>query len=132
MVDKLTLLSFVLFVSVSAVADQKPTRSECIIGYALDWTGVDPDPYDALETMSRVRIEHRKNPLLAGMSVRSGGSKLYLQYKSRCENKEQMATELIRFWRSQDLDLPEFEQLPDPIRPSPDTIDRQGPYWRDP
>ncbi len=132
MVVRLTLLSLLLFASIPALADQKPTRSECIIGYDLDWTGVKADPYDALETMSRLRIEHQKSKRLAGMSVRSGGAKIYLQFKSRCESKEQMATELIRFWRSQDLDLPDFERLPDPIKPSPDTIDRRGPYWRDP
>ena len=132
MVHRLTVLSLALVLSVSACADEKPKRSECIIGYALDWTNVKTDPYEVHEAMFDWRLRHGGRGQLAGMAVSLDGSMLYFQYRSRCEKKQQLATELIRFWRSQDLDLPAFERLPDPITPSPDTIDLKGPDWRDP
>jgi len=131
-VKNLTALSLALFASVSAVADERPTRSECIIGYALDWTGVKTDRYDVIEDMSYWMLKHGRPGQLAGTSVGSDASRLYLQYRSSCEKKQQMATKLIGFWRSQNLELPAFERLPDPIAPSTDTIDLKGPDWRDP
>ena len=131
MAHKLTLLILALVVAGSAIADRKPTRSECIIGYALDWTGVKTDAHQVRLTMSDWFQGHEKVGSLAGMTMKPDGSRLYLQYGNRCENKQQMATNLIEYWRSQELDLPAFERLPDPITPSPHTIDLKGPDWRD-
>ena len=129
---KLTLLSLALVASGSAIADEKPTRSECIIGYALDWTGVKADRYDVGEAMFDWRRRHPESEHVAGMTLSRDGSELYLQYRSRCDEKQKMATALIGFWRSRNLDLPLFKRLPDPIIPSPSTIDLKGPHWRDP
>jgi len=82
MIGKLRFLSlglaFALFVAVSACRDEKPTRSECIIGYALDWTGVNADPHDAIEALSRLRTEHKKSLRLASMTISRDGTRLYL------------------------------------------------------
>lgn len=131
-VKNLTALLLALFASVSAVADERPTRSECIIGYALDWTGVKADLHEVRQAMFDWPPGDERIGPVAGMSLKPDGSRLYLQYRSRCEKKQQMAIALIGFWRSKNLDLPAFKRLPDPIIPLPRTIDLKGPDWRDP
>lgn len=114
------------------VSDERPLRSDCIIGYALDWTHVNTDQYEVRESMFDLLSMHGDAPKLAAMHLKIDGSEIYFQYLQQCEDKQKMASDLIVFWRSKGLDLPVFERLPDPIVPSPDTIDRRGPYWRDP
>lgn len=77
-------------------------------------------------------LMHSDTPNLAAMHLKIDGSEIYFQYLRQCEDKQKMASDLISFWRSKNLDLPIFERLAEPIVPSPDTIDRRGPYWRDP
>lgn len=131
-IRNLTVFLMALVASLSLMANEKPTRSECIVGYALDWTQVKTDSHDVRGAMFYWRPRYNGAQELAGMSLRPDGSRLFLQFKHRCEEKENMASGLIAFWQSKGLDLPTFERLSGPIAPSPDTIDRQGPYWSDP
>ena len=129
-----TLFALAIFylASNSLIADERPTRSECIVGFALNWAQVKSDPREVRREMYYWRPRHVNAPELAGTSMKPDGSRIYLQYRRHCEEKQQMAADLIGFWRSQGLDLPEFERLPEPIIPSTDTIDFRGPEWRDP
>lgn len=131
-IRNLTVVLIALVVPLPSMANEKPTRSECIVGYALDWSQVKTDPHDVRGAMFYWRPRHNDAQELASMSLRPDGSRLYLQFRNRCEEKEHIAADLIGFWQSKGLDLPTFELLPGPIAPSPDTIDRQGPYWSDP
>ncbi len=115
-----------------AAGEERPTRSECIVGYTLDWSSVGSDPYTVREEMFDWLPSHRDTANLAAMVVKPDGSQIFLQYLARCGERRQMASDLIGYWRSKGLDLPRFQRLPEPILPSPDTIDRRGPYWRDP
>ena len=117
---------------VQGAADDRPMRSDCIIGYSLDWTHVGADHYEVRESMFDLLPMHGNTSSLAAMLLKPDGSEIYFQYLQHCEDKQKMASDLIKFWRSTDLDIPRFERLPEPIIPSPDTIDRSGPYWRDP
>ena len=75
--------------------------------------------------------DERLGPL-AGMTATPDGSQIYLQYRRHCDRKQEFAVLLMDFWRSEGIDLPRFQRLPEPIEPSPGTIDIQGPDWRDP
>src|SRR3546814_4254527 len=68
---------------------------------------------------------------LAATMFQAQHTELYLMFKSDCQKKEEMASWLIASWRKQDLNLPEFERIPDPIIPSTKTINVRGPHWRD-
>lgn len=125
------LMAFIsmFFVSISAISEEKPTRSECIVGYALNWTKVKADSNLVRIQMATWRTGDRNISELAGMTMKPDGSRLYLQYRSRCEDRTRMSADLIGIWESMGLDLPAFERLPDPIEPSTDTIDLRGPDW---
>ena len=90
------------------------------------------DPHDVSVGMFYWRRRFDGARELAGMTLKPDVSRLFLQFASRCDEKERLAADLIGFWRSKGLDLPTFERLVGPIVPSPDTIDLRGPYWADP
>ena len=135
-VRNLVAIFIACLIPVSAVSDERPTRSDCIIGFVVDWKRVTADRYEIREGIFDAMYDWRRTygstDDLAGMILKPDGSRLYLQYRRRCEDKQEMATDLIGFWWSKGLDLPEFERLPGPITPSTDTIDLRGPEWRDP
>ena len=54
-------LTLLVLPTISAVA--KPTRSECIVGYNLDWSEV-KNPADARNSMSHGQLEVHKTELL--------------------------------------------------------------------
>lgn len=112
------------------VAQGKPTRSECIIGFRLDWSQVPIDRRDIANAIAETNRTERIETL-AGLAFQASHSELYLMFRSGCEAKAQLASEQIDRWRRKGLNLPDFEQIQDPIIPSTETIDIQGPHWRD-
>jgi hypothetical protein len=124
----LVCATFVTLVAVGASADSRPTRSECIIGFRLDWSQVKSDHHEMRNSLGR---EVRWITTRPAMTISLDGTRLYLQFRRYCERKDALAAEVIAFWRSKGLDLPRFERITEPIAPSPDTIDVRGSSWRD-
>lgn len=124
------LVSLVLLSCNPTFADTKPSRSECIIGFNLDWSDVRADRRDIANSIAEVNRTQRIDTL-AALRFAPHQSVLYLMFKNDCEKKEEMASAQIEIWRENGLDLPAFEQINDPIIPSPRTIDVTGPHWRD-
>jgi hypothetical protein len=124
----IVVCSFIL-IAAAAAAEQKPTRSECIIGFRLDWSQV-KDELASNNAMGSPTGDKRIEAL-AGMMKSLDGERLYLQFRSDCDRKLEMALRVIDLWRSEGIDLPKFERILDPIMPSTRTIDLRGPAWRD-
>lgn len=108
----------------------KPTRSECTIGFRLDWSGVATQHNLVSNEMDGPSGVEKINPLTA-MGFTLDHSALFLLFKNDCDRKQEMAANLIDYWRSKGLDLPTFDRISDPITHSPWTIDIRGPYWSD-
>jgi hypothetical protein len=130
----LSFLCLALVVAANSHAEERPTRSECIIGFYLDWAQVKADRHDVRnafvltpEEMQRLYVSH----VTFGLAIDAVGSHLYFQFHENCEKKADQADKIISVWRSRGLDLPRFDRMRDPIEPSPDTIDDRGPSWRD-
>jgi hypothetical protein len=124
-------LAAALCVALAASAvSAKPTRSECIAAFQLDWAPVRSDQADVLNALEWPRGAARIKPLTA-MGVSLDRRLLYLQFLENCERKWEMAYALIRHWRSLGLDLPKFERVNTPVVPSPWTIDVKGSHWSD-
>lgn len=117
--------------------EQKPTRSECITGFRMDWSGVRTPREDVIHAMFDARpVGAAKKPMgldpLVSMTVPwRNRHELYLQFSRECKKKWEMFDRLIAIWRAAGLDLPKFERMPEPIVPSPDAIDLRSPSWRD-
>jgi hypothetical protein len=107
-----------------------PTRSECIAAYEMDWSEVQGDPTDIANAMRLPSGSHRIEPLIA-YRTSLDLARLYLQFSADCDKRYILAAQLLDIWRSQNLELPTFHPIRSQIRPSPDTIDVQGPYWSD-
>jgi hypothetical protein len=127
----LTLACIASLILSPAMAGPKPTRSECIIGFKLDWSGVKGDPADVRNSWDFRHDDPAWWEVFAGYVISPQGKRLYLQFAKDCDRKAEMAAELIESWRSKHLELPNFERLKEPIIPSPWTIDIQGEAWRD-
>jgi hypothetical protein len=131
MLARATVLACLLWVfSPIFDAAAKPTRSQCIIGFDLEWSAVSHDRNEVRNAMDwptgNEAIES-----LAAMAISMDGERLYLQFIDECHRKAEMADTLIQYWRSEGLDLPNFERIEDTIVPAPGTIDAEGPYWSD-
>lgn len=124
------LASAIALAALPVLAEIKPSRSECIIGFRLDWSEVSADRRDVTNSMAVVNRTERVDSL-AGLQFGRDQSELYLIFKNDCERKEKLALEQIAYWRKADLELPRFDRIEDPIVPSTKTIDIGGPYWRD-
>ena len=123
----LTLLA----ASASGYAESRPARSECIVGFSLDWSKVKADRHEVRNSLYIGPEGRQRIVALAATAINRDGTRLYLQFRRDCEKKQEMAAEVMRFWRSKGLDLPTFERINEPIAPSPDTIEVWGPSWRD-
>ncbi len=110
--------------------DERPTRSECIIGFTMDWSKVKADRNDVRNSMFWPEGSQRIEPL-AGTAISLDGTRLYLQFAHDCDDKEEMAEALMAYWRAEGLDLPKFARIDEPIVPSTETIDQRGPSWSD-
>jgi hypothetical protein len=127
----LILASIAFVFLLPAMAGPKPTRSECIIGYKMDFSDVKADPADIRNSLDFRHDNAAWWEILAGYGFNMDGTRLYLQFARDCDKKAEMTEELIEFWRSKELELPKFERLKEPIIPSPWTIDIQGEAWID-
>jgi len=130
------LVSAILFLLASSCvsllwADSRPTRSECIIGYQLDWSAVKEDPYSVRRQMFNWPPPNEWPFAVAAMTMPSGNQYLYMQMKSNCENKSEEAKRLMLYWRENNIPLPEFFEIKEKIEPSIETIYGEGTYWSD-
>jgi hypothetical protein len=96
----------------------------------MDWSTIKSDRVHVLNAMENPIGAQRIEPLVARM-LSEDLSRMYLQFKSNCAHKQDMAEDVLRYWRSKGLDLPKMTRISDPITPSPDTIDAHGPSWSD-
>jgi hypothetical protein len=112
---------------VSGCGDSRPTRSECLIGYDLDWSKVGTERRVVRNAMAYQPEGDRRIVALAGYGLNLEGTRLYVQFKQDCDKKAEMAAALIAFWESEGLDLPAFNRLAEPIVPSTRTMDPQRP-----
>ena len=126
----LTAICLALTAATPAPVQSNPSRSECMVGYRLDWTNVQEDRADVANS-----IAEANRPLadrtLASLMFQEKHSELYLIFKEGCGEKASKASALFDGWRKNGVDLPDFRRIPDPILPSLRTLDVRGPYWRD-
>lgn len=123
----LTVALSVLFV---AVPDTRPLRSDCIVGYELDWSSVKGSRTASRNALTVAKYSSRIGAV-AALAISPDSKRLYLQFESNCDNKVAMATALIALWRSDGLALPGLKFIPGRIEPSIDTIEVGGPSWKD-
>jgi len=133
-----SLLFAGLFLSVVAAAiaivgytDSRPTRSDCIVGFRLDWSQVKADRHEVRNSLHLGFEGAQRIGTSAAIAISLIGAHVYLQFPRDCDKKEELAAEVIAFWRSKGLDLPRFERIEEPIVPSTKTIEVWGPSWRD-
>lgn len=112
-------------------AAEKPTRSECIVGFDLDWSLVKTNKHNVRNSMFNWPSGNERIVHLTAMAISSDGSHLYFQFSGNCERKKELSATLIGYWRSEGLNLPRFKRIAGTIIPSTKTIDVRGPYWRD-
>lgn len=110
---------------------QKPSRSDCITGFSVDWSRLQEDRHDV---KNRMRIRPYElgelGPLAAIVWAHTGGE-VYLQYSEDCSRKADFAQRLMSLWKDRGMNLPIFSRIDDPIVPSTSTIDVRGDAWRD-
>jgi hypothetical protein len=128
---KLSFVGLIILLLAAGCSDSRPTRSECIIGFRLDWSKVAADQHAIRNSLGLRPIGDQRIVALSGMAITPDGKELYLQFNRDCDEKAGMAAALIAFWRSEGLDLPVFNRLAEPIVPSTRTMDLKGPDWRD-
>jgi hypothetical protein len=127
----LSLTCLTLVSATTGHADTRPTRSECIIGFRLDWSQVKADRHEVHNALSLGPEGMQKIEARPAIKQSLDGTRLYFQFERNCETKQDLAAGAIAFWRSKGLDLPRFERIEEPIVPSPETIEVWGPAWRD-
>jgi hypothetical protein len=125
------LFCVVWLVLASTDTAEKPTRSECIIGFNMDWSKVKSDRYLVRNSFVHMPPGNRRIARLTSRAMSDDRTRLYFQFAYDCEKQAEMAATLIEYWRSEGLDLPRFERIEGTITPSVQTIDVQGPFWRD-
>ncbi len=116
--------------AVAAYADQLPSRSACIVGFTMDWSGVKADPHAVRNAFTATPNWTRPIKSLTGMTI-PDASHIYFQFSRDCDKKEMLARGLIAIWRNMGIDVPRFDRIPDPVIPSTDTIDIRGDAWSD-
>jgi hypothetical protein len=121
---RLVVVMSILLVMTSTVAAAKPTRTECIIGYDVDWTGIADQR--AVRAAILEFVKHK-----AAATFSSDVSKFYAQYREQCDEKQQISEDMFHALQSKGLVLPKFNRIPDPIEISPSTIDLKGLSWSD-
>ena len=107
---------------------QKPSRSECIVGFRLDWSGVRANRSDVINSLD-VSPELFQSVSLATMST-PDSDHLYLQFYNKCQNRHELAAQLLSHWQGQEP-TPRFVLIDEVICPSPMTIDARGTHWSD-
>jgi len=120
-----------IVVSATGHADSRPTRSECIVGFRLDWSQVKGDRHEIRNSLFLGSDGARTVQSPPAMAKNPDASRLYMQFRGECGKKDEFAAEVIAYWRSKGLELPRLERIAEPIVPSMDTIEVWGPFWRD-
>ena len=112
-------------------ATEKPTRSECIVGFNLDWSQVKSDRHDVRNSFRDWPSGSRRIVNLTAMSISLDGSRIYFQFRNDCYKRDEMAATLIGYWQSKACISQGSERIERTITPSTRTIDVRGPSWRD-
>jgi hypothetical protein len=115
---------------VSADKPAKPTRSECIAGFDLDWSHVKSSRWDIANHWDRPLGADTIQPLTI-ISLEEDRSRLYLVFWKDCDKKREMAASLIDYWTRLSIEMPTFAWIAPPIAPSLKTVEFEGRYWRD-
>lgn len=126
-----SLMCLTLVSNSSGHADPRPMRSECIIGFQLDWSQVKAGRHGVRNSLHLGPEGAQRIKAQPAIAISQDGTRLYLQFRHDCEKKQDLAAEVMAFWQSKALDLPRFERIRGPIAPSPDTIEVWGPSWKD-
>ena len=114
----------------SADNSTKPTRSDCIAGFELDWSNVKSSRWDIANQWGRPLGAHTIEPLTI-VALHSDRSRLYLVFVEDCDKKREMAQSVIDYWASVSSEMPRFIWIEGPIIPSSKTVEFEGRYWRD-
>ncbi len=125
-----TAVCLALTAATPAPVQGKPSRSECMVGYRLDWSNVQEDRADVANSIAAAN-RPLADRTLAGLIFQERHSELYLIFREGCEEKASKASALFDRWREKGIELPDFTRIPDPILPSQKTLDIRGPSWRD-
>lgn len=113
----------------ACAAGAKPTRSECIVGYQLDWRSVHAERADVLNQME-IPHDLSRRVALAGASFGTGDV-VFFQFSQGCDTKTEKAAEILAYWKDKLRKLPDFVPITGAVRPGLQTIELVGPHWRD-
>ncbi len=107
----------------------RPSRSDCIVGYWIDWTGVRADRADVINSLN-ISADLQRAVSLAGVAA-PDTEHLYMQFSGRCSDRFELAAQVVRTWKQSVDPMPRFMRMDGVISPSPQTIDIRGPHWSD-
>lgn len=124
------ILVFAYEINTISPDSTKPTRSECIAGFELDWSKVKSDKWDIANQWRRPLGAHTIKPLSL-MSLTEDRSRLYFVFAEDCDKKREMAAAVIDYWATLSGEMPRFVWIAGPIIPSLQTVEFEGRYWRD-
>jgi hypothetical protein len=96
-------------------ANTLPARTECIVGFDLDWSKVRTDALAIRNAMNVPPWDRWRVGPLAAIVISSDGSHMYLQYERDCEDRSELADKLILYWKERNPRLPEFRHIEGPI-----------------
>lgn len=112
----------------------KPMRSECIVGFRADWTGVASSTHAVFDAIHHHMVHFKGGSPSSAYHYDTKDSRptrLYFQFLPDCASKRQQMEKLLALWRAAGIELPRLEYIDEPILPGPHTIDDSGPAWAD-
>lgn len=129
------LLTFLLapLPSTAVLASGKPSRSECIAGYRIEWPDLARDRHGIVNSIADdgFRRSVPDSGLIAAIAFNENHTALYFQLVRECQRKWEVSQAFLDAWKGAKEDVPLFSGISGVIVPSPSTIDVQGEYWRD-
>lgn len=130
------LITLCLCVICACTKAEKPTRSSCILKLEIQWKKQVPGQHasQVLKEFTYFFIrayKADKNKETVGPSLIIHGSPahtLYLQFASDCESKYEVTNSILQQYKSDKIKLTVSKET---IKPSINTIQVTGPYWKD-
>lgn len=123
------MISSVIFIAIESKNLKKPSRSDCIIGFELDWSHV-RNTNQTRNSMT-LPIGKRRVKEIAARSLELDGSRIYFQSSKLCADKQRQAESVIRYWHDEGLDLPKFSKIQREISLNEPPIQVSGRSWSD-
>lgn len=112
----------------TAMAEQLPTRSDCIAGYKIGWSNT--EQRRAVRNLLTINPEVALRIPVSG-TANPDGDHIYFQFANRCEERFVFSQEIIQDWKLKIPQAPAFDPIAGQIVPSTKTIDLSGPHWSD-